>query len=58
MSMTREEFEEFFKDINASLEFEDAALSDEEKELLYKRFIGEISDEEYNEALLNRDRHE
>ena len=56
--MTREEFEEFFKDINASLEFEDAALSDEEKELLYKRFIGEISDEEYNEALLNRDRHE
>jgi hypothetical protein len=56
--MTREEFEKFFKDINASLEFEDAALSDEEKELLYKRFIGEISDEEYNEALLNRDRRE
>lgn len=53
MNMTREEFERFFRDINASLDFEGAGLSPEEKELLYKRMIGEISDEEFNKALLD-----
>lgn len=32
--------------------FEDAALNDIEKELLYKRLNGEISEEEYIELFL------
>ena len=49
---TRELFEKHFKDVNASWDFEDAALNEAEKELLFKRLTGEISDQEYMEAIL------
>lgn len=52
MKISEEEFERIFKEVNASMAFEDAALNDREKELLYKRLNGEISEEEYLELFL------
>lgn len=52
MKISEEEFEIIFKEVNASMDFEDVALNDREKELLYKRLNDEISDEEYNELCL------
>lgn len=45
--LTREQFEEEFRSSNASWSFEGAGFSGEEKELLYKRLVGQISQEEY-----------
>lgn len=52
MKISEEEFERIFKEVNASMAFEDAALNDIEKDLLYKRLNGEISEEEYIELFL------
>lgn len=52
MTISREEFEKGFKEVNASLNYEEAALNDKEKELLFRRMNGEISDKEYNEAIM------
>lgn len=51
-NVSRERFEESFRRMNGSWSYENAELSDAEKELLYKRLNGEISDEEYNRAFL------
>lgn len=53
MKITREQFEKAFQQMNASWAYENAALSDVEKELLFKRLIGEISDAEYNKMFLS-----
>lgn len=50
--LTREQFEKQFKEVNASWAYEDAALSEIEKELLFKRVNGEITDEDYNKAIM------
>ena len=52
--MSREQFEKAFKRMNGSWAYENAKLDPEEKELLYKRLNGEISDEEYNRAFIER----
>ncbi|MEC0094319.1 hypothetical protein [Paenibacillus macquariensis] len=54
--ISRKEFEEIFKEVNASMDFEDAALNDREKSLLYRRLNDEISDEEYIELFLKDSR--
>lgn len=45
--LTKDKFGQLFAEMNASWSFEDAALSEEEKGLLYKRINHEITDEEY-----------
>ncbi|MCH1640869.1 hypothetical protein MJ257_12200 [Paenibacillus timonensis] len=40
--------------MNASWSYEDAELNDEEKELLWKRLNEDITDEEFNQALLEK----
>ena len=55
--ISREEFEKAFRTLNASWAFENMALSEEEKELLFKRINGEIMDEEYNRAFIQADRY-
>ncbi|MBV6717231.1 hypothetical protein [Paenibacillus chitinolyticus] len=50
--VTREQFNKSFKKMNASWSYEDAELNEEEKELLFKRINGEITDEEYNQAFM------
>ncbi|MDF2650006.1 MAG: hypothetical protein K0Q73_5811 [Paenibacillus sp.] len=52
--ISREQFERAFQQMNGSWAYEDADLSLEEKELLYKRMNGEITDEEYNRAFIER----
>lgn len=52
MKISEEEFERIFKEVNTSMDFEDVASNDREKELLYKRMNDEISDEEYIELFL------
>lgn len=50
--LSREEFELHFKEVNASMIYEDEGLNDKEKELLYQRMSGKITDEEYNKACM------
>lgn len=52
MNISRQEFEKIFRRMNASWSYEDAELNDEEKELLWKRLNKEITDEEFNQALI------
>ncbi|MCP1311902.1 hypothetical protein [Paenibacillus tyrfis] len=54
MKITRQEFEKIFRRTNASWSYEDAELNDEEKELIWKRLNEEITDEEFNRALLEK----
>lgn len=54
MKISREEFEKIFRRTNASWSYEDAELNDEEKELIWKRLNEEITDEEFNCALLEK----
>lgn len=50
-NISREDFEKAFQRMNGSWAYENAQLSEAEKELLFKRLNGEITDEEYNRAL-------
>ena len=50
----REQFDKAFQHMNGSWAYENSELSLEEKELLYKRMNGEITDEEYNRAFIER----
>ncbi|MEK8217220.1 hypothetical protein [Paenibacillus sp. FSL L8-0463] len=50
--LSREAFEKQFKEVNASMGYEEAQLNEKEKDLLYRRLSGEISDQEYNEAMM------
>lgn len=51
-NFTREEFEEEFRQVNASARFENAAIEDEAgKELIYRRLKGEITQEEFIKAI-------
>lgn len=50
--MSRELFEIHFNEVNASQAYEAAELNQEEKELLYKKMVGEISDQDYNRAVM------
>lgn len=52
--MSREKFEKAFQRMNGSWAYEDAELSQEEKDLLYRRMNGEITDEEYIRAFIRR----
>ncbi|MGE7828521.1 hypothetical protein [Paenibacillus sp. NPDC093718] len=52
--ISREEFERKFAEVNASWGYENASLNDQEKELLFKRMNGEITDEEYNLAIMKQ----
>lgn len=56
--MSREQFDKAFKRMNGSWAYENADLGPEEKELLYKRMNGEITDEEYNQAFIEGKRKE
>lgn len=47
-SISREQFEKAFRQMNGSWSYENSSLSEAEKEMLFKRLNGEISDEEYN----------
>ncbi|MGG3471541.1 hypothetical protein ABES02_29255 [Neobacillus pocheonensis] len=51
-SISREQFEDAFRRMNGSWAYENAELSESEKELLLKRLNGEITDEEYNRAFI------
>jgi hypothetical protein len=50
--ISREQFDKSFQRMNGSWSYENADLSPEEKELLFKRLNGEITDEEYNRAFI------
>lgn len=52
MKITRQEIEKIFRRTNASWSYEDAELNDKEKELLWKMLNEEITDGEFNRALL------
>lgn len=54
MKISRQDFEKIFRKMKASWSFEDAELNDEEKELLWKRLNEDITDEEFNQALLEK----
>lgn len=58
MTISREDFEKRFKEVNASLNYEEAALNEKEKDLLFRRLNGEISDKEYNEAMMEAGKSE
>lgn len=49
--ISREAFEHHFKQVNASWSYENAEVNEEEKELIYKRLIGEISEEDFKKAI-------
>ena len=50
-NISKEEFEREFRQVNASWAYEDAALSDKEKELVYRRLNGEITEEEFKSEI-------
>lgn len=47
----QEKFERNFAQVNASWSFEDAAIDKKGKELISKRLLGEITEEEFNEEI-------
>lgn len=51
-SISREEFEKHFKDVNASWALEGAELNEIEKELLFMKLNNGITEEEYNRFIL------
>lgn len=52
MAISREKFEKDFAKVNASWAYENAALNEIEKELLFKRLNGELTDEEFNAEVM------
>lgn len=54
MNMTREQFELHFARMQASWELDDMGLNAEEKELMRRYCMGEISRADYDTALLER----
>jgi hypothetical protein len=57
--ISREEFERKFAEVNASWGYEEnASLNDHEKEPLFKRMNGEITDEEYNSEIMKQVKNE
>ena len=51
-TISREAFEKAFKKMNGSFSYEGAELNMDEKELLFKRLNGQITNEEYNKAFI------
>lgn len=50
--ISRERLENLFREVNASWSFEDSALSAHEKDLLFQRLLGDLTDEDYNKAIM------
>lgn len=44
--ISRERLENLFREVNASWSFEDSALSAHEKDLLFQRLLGDLTDED------------
>lgn len=54
MKMTREQFERYFRNLQASWGYENMELTPEEGEQLRRVAMGEISTDEYDSWLLDR----
>lgn len=53
-NINREEFERHFKQVNGSWSYEDAEMTEEEKELIFKRLNGEITEDEFNKRIAEK----
>lgn len=51
----REEFERHFKQVNASWGYEGAEIDEKGKELIFKRLNGEITEEEFNRLVAEKE---
>ncbi|WP_186786234.1 hypothetical protein [Paenibacillus agilis] len=48
---SRDQFDKEFDSMNASWGYENADISDEGKELIYKMINGQLTEDEFNEAV-------
>jgi hypothetical protein len=54
MNLTRDQFDKYFRNLQASWGLDDMALTPEEGEQLRRVCMGEISQDEYDRSLLDR----